>query len=97
MFRVKGTKSSVLCGDGPDAAAAIAMAIPAGNWQTVPHGDLTGIWVFGLNEEFIEANAAIQVHPFEGFLQCTDGVQRVFQTVGFPDRWTEWSKAPYPR
>ena len=81
MFRVKGTKSSVLCGDGPDAAASVAVAIPAGNRQIVPHGDLAGVWVFDLNKEFVEPNTAIQLHPFEGFLKCADSMKRIFQTV----------------
>ena len=82
MFSFKCTKPSVLDCDGPDATAAIAMPLPAGYRQVVKNGDLPGIWVFDLNEELVAADTAVQLHPFEGFIQRCDGMKRVFQTIG---------------
>ena len=72
----------VMFGNGSDAAAAVAMAIPTGNGQIVSHGDPAGIRVFDFNEELVQTDAAVKLHPLVGFLQCADSLKCIFQTVG---------------
>lgn len=82
VVRVKAAQAAVLFGDGLNAAAAVAVTIPAGNGQTFPHGDVAGIGIFDFNEEFVQTDAAVKLYPFARFLQRGGRMQRVFQTVG---------------
>ena len=63
VLRVKYTKSTVLRSDGADAAAAVAVTILTGDGKTVPHAELTGVWVLNLDEELVAPNAAVQFSP----------------------------------
>lgn len=78
----KAAQPLVLPGDGPDTAAAVAMAITTGNGQTVLHGNLTGIGIFDFKEELVQTDAAVKLHPSVGLLKFSHSMKGIFQTVG---------------
>ena len=51
----------VLRGDALNAETAIAVTFPAGDGQTVPHDDFTGIGIADLNEQLVLLYFAVEL------------------------------------
>ena len=82
VLRFENATPSILFGNGLDAATTVAMTLPIGKGQAIPHSDFAHIGVFDLDEHLVRLYAAVKLCPFESSFQFRNCVKSVFQTVG---------------